>query len=141
MTNYYFAYGSNMTESQIMFRCPDSTFIGITKLINKSFYIDARGVASIKNKPESHVYGAVWTLSHNGLCNLDTHEGYPSLYIKNYYNVLVNDKLLNVLVYESTTLESGIPRVGYLEKIIQSAQKLNFSDDYISELSIWLNQE
>lgn len=118
MTNYYFAYGSNMTESQIMFRCPDSTFIGITKLINKSFYIDARGVASIKNKPESHVYGAVWTLSHNGLCNLDTHEGYPSLYIKNYYNVLVNDKhskcaCLRINNFRKRYSASGVFRENY----------------------------
>ena len=125
MTNYYFAYGSNMTESQIKFRCPDSTFIGISKLNNKSFYIDARGVASIKDKPESYVYGAIWTLSHNDLCNLDTHEGYPSSYIKNCYEVIVNGKILNVIVYESTTLESGSPRVGYLEKILQSALKRN----------------
>lgn len=130
-----------MAESQIKFRCADSGFIGISKLNNKSFYINARGVASIKDKAESYVQGVVWALSNRDVKSLDAYEGYPSLYIKKYYEILINDRAVNILVYVSTNLESGNPIEGYLEKIIKTAQALSFDNEYILELYTWTSQD
>lgn len=137
----YFAYGSNMAESQIKFRCADATFMGVSKLNNKSFFINAKGVASIKDKAGSYVQGIVWALSNNDVQSLDAYEGYPNSYIKIYYEILLNNKVLPVLVYESTNLEIGNPREGYLEKIIKTAQTLSFDNGYISELCTLMNQD
>ena len=46
--NLYFAYGSNMDMQQMRSRCPSARFIGLSNIKNFEYYIDKRGVASLR---------------------------------------------------------------------------------------------
>ena len=48
---------------------------------------------------------------------------------------------LKALVYIARDTSNGAPRGGYLEKIIQAAQKNHFDSDYISSLNGWFSNE
>lgn len=75
----YFAYGSNMSKSQLTRRCPSAKKLSLAYLDGYEFVFNRRGshrpggVASIveTNHPGSRVYGVVWELSQPDILILD----------------------------------------------------------------------
>ena len=49
----YFAYGSNLSLTQMTFRCPGSTMIGIALLRDWTWIINTRGYANVIQNPSS----------------------------------------------------------------------------------------
>ncbi|KAF2834145.1 hypothetical protein M501DRAFT_903489, partial [Patellaria atrata CBS 101060] len=78
----YFAYGSNLSFSQMARRCPQSRFIGRARLRNHRFQINERGFANVVADPTAYVDGVCYRLvgSDEGL--LDLAEGVPTAYQK-----------------------------------------------------------
>ena len=83
---YYFAYGSNLNQKQMLERCPDSKprFIATLpnyKLVFVGWSRQRRGgVASIKPFRGEKVLGAIYEVSDRDLRQLDSKEGYPDNY-------------------------------------------------------------
>jgi len=108
---YYFAYGSNMNIEQMSYRCPDAVPIGSAVLMD--YIVVERQYADIERKPGALVNGLLWEISDKSLRALDRYEGYPKFYIRYNVDVMLNDCVLNAIVYEMTESakreRSGLP--------------------------------
>lgn len=127
----YFAYGSNMDVEQMLERCPDAKEWPVVELSDYEFFIDARGVASIREKEGKTVWGVVYEISQADEQKLDQREGVPTRYTK----VLLPE--IECFAYTSTSPQGDKPRDGYLEKIIRAAEAHHFPEAYINELKSW----
>jgi len=93
---YYFAYGTNLNQRQMLERCPDSQPKFVATLPNyKLVFVGwsrqwRGGVASIRPFRGEKVLGAVYEVSDRDLRRLDSYEGYPRSY--NRLNVTVFDE-------------------------------------------------
>jgi len=97
---YYFAYGSNLNQKQMLERCPDSKPRFVATLPNyKLVFVGwsrqwRGGVASIKPFRGERVPGAIYEISDRDLRRLDSCEGYREGYPGDYnrLNVTVFDE-------------------------------------------------
>jgi len=98
--------------------------------------INSRGVATIVPDESSKVSGVVWKISDMDELRLDHFEGVKAgAYLKNEIAVSLGDKRKRkALVYVDKVYDSGIPREGYLEKIICGARYFGLGRKYISNL-------
>jgi len=93
---YYFAYGSNLNQRQMLERCPDSKPVFTASLPNyKLVFVGwsrqwRGGVASIRPFRGERVPGAIYEVSDRNLRRLDSYEGYPRSYTR--LNVTVFDE-------------------------------------------------
>lgn len=129
----YFAYGSNMSKEQMAEpdRAPDATKVETATLSNYEFFIDARGVASIREKQGKEVLGVVYEITETDEKKLDVKEGFPKYYIKKEL------PMLNAFSYIDQTTDEGEPREGYLERIIKAAKDNDLPSSYVQELGSW----
>jgi gamma-glutamylcyclotransferase (GGCT)/AIG2-like uncharacterized protein YtfP len=98
---YYFAYGSNMNDEQMAFRCPGAEKIGYGVL--EGYRIVERLYADIEKCNEQKVDGLVWILTKDHLSSLDKYEGYnanPRRYDRHNVSVLVDGKTYDCIAYE-----------------------------------------
>ena len=139
----YFAYGSNMEEAQMAFRCPGSTSLGIAWLTNHRFIINDRGVASIVESEGRVVYGLLWDISETDERQLDRYEGVrKGFYRKSTVSVGVQEnQTVDALVYVASSNEHGKPRPGYMERIIRAAKDLGVPTQVLEEFKTWLEIE
>jgi hypothetical protein len=134
--NLYFAYGSNMDMQQMKTRCPSAKFVGLSNIKNFDYYIDARGVASLRPKVGATAYGILWDIRDpDDWQKLDYYEG---VHHDNYRRHYIQDEDLagdqRCAVYISTTASVGEPRHNYQEKIVRSVYKLK--DHLLNEYDI-----
>ncbi|KAK0737396.1 hypothetical protein B0T21DRAFT_347767 [Apiosordaria backusii] len=87
----YFAYGSNLWLDQMARRCPSSAYIGLGRLRNYKWFINARGYANVARSPTfldeppseaDEVWGLVYRLTPEDEKMLDLNEGVPYAYEK-----------------------------------------------------------
>lgn len=136
----YFAYGSNMDESQMAHRCPTAKLVGRARLDGYKFIINNRGVASIIKSDDSFVDGILWSVFPDDEKALDRYEGISSnFYFKTEITLesLRTGEPCSAIVYIASTNSFGQPRPGYLEKIIRAAEKFKFDAKYCAELKKW----
>lgn len=136
----YFAYGSNMDESQMAQRCPSAKLVGRARLNGYKFVINNRGVASIIKSDGKYVDGILWSVFPDDEKALDRYEGLSSnFYFKTEITVEINQtgEKCPAIVYIASDNSFGQPRPGYLEKIIRAADKFNFDSKYSAELRTW----
>ena len=134
----YFAYGSNMNEDQMNTRCPKSKALAIGTLSKHKFLINSRGVATVIPDENHSVFGVIWLLSPGDEISLDYYEGVKE---KVYYKKSIRVRVLNdqfpALIYIANDVVSGVPRQGYLEKVIEGAQTFNANQEWVQELRNW----
>jgi len=122
----YFAYGSNMDMQQMNTRCPSAKFVGISNIKNFDYYIDDRGVASLRPKVGATAYGILWDIRDpDDWRRLDFYEGVRHDYYRRHYiqdEDLAGDQ--SCAIYISTTATTGNPRPGYQEKIVNAVYNL-----------------
>lgn len=117
----YLAYGSNMNQTQMAFRCPTARVVGTGEL--KGYELLFRGmregaVATVEPKEGGTVPVLLWKIRQADEKALDRYEGYPRLYGKEMLQVEVNGKAMSAMGYVmSPGYEFGIPSVGYAETI------------------------
>ncbi|KAK2008104.1 hypothetical protein LZ32DRAFT_540653 [Colletotrichum eremochloae] len=95
----YFAYGSNLSPTQMALRCPSSVPVGMAHLAGYTFIINSRGYANVvRTAPEndasappmeSGVYGVLYILPATDEATLDRCEGVPYAYQKHDLPVTV----------------------------------------------------
>jgi gamma-glutamylcyclotransferase (GGCT)/AIG2-like uncharacterized protein YtfP len=93
----YIAYGSNINLQQMAFRCPTAKPVQTAML--KGFELQFKGVATIAPKENSQVPVLLWTLTPQDERNLDKYEGYPNFYRKEVYEITLNGKSYEAMVY------------------------------------------
>ena len=122
----YFAYGSNMNQEQMEYRCLNSRPLGKVSLLGYRFIINSRGVATIIPHNYSTVYGVLWLINLKHELTLDYFEGVKKkIYFKKYcYITYLNQRVLS-LVYIAFNKVIGNPRKGYLEKVIDGEKSFN----------------
>lgn len=139
---YYFAYGSNMCEKQMLRRCPQAQLHSIGKLRDWEFMINERGVATL-TKGDKWVWGVVYLITSVDLAYLDVYEGVKiGRYGRFYLPVEAvdekdNRKLQTCIVYIDPSFEVGMPKRDYLERVISGAKQHGLPRRYIKQLKRW----
>ncbi|KAH9995002.1 hypothetical protein F4779DRAFT_200492 [Xylariaceae sp. FL0662B] len=97
----YFAYGSNLSTTQMHQRCPQSVPVGLAHLAGWNWIINERGYANIvqdapstaeqqgtgTSAPDNGVYGLLYRLHPDDEAALDAVEGVPWAYEKRFLDV------------------------------------------------------
>lgn len=106
---YYFAYGSNMFMGQMLRRCPKAQYVKREVLNGFQFFINKRGVASIRKKKGSKVIGDYMEdkLLLRSL-SLDMYEGVNSGFYKKFYiEISIGGENRKVLIYVDLSKGEG----------------------------------
>lgn len=101
-TEYYFAYGSNMSRRQMRHRCPRATYMGAALL--SGWALAERMFADIDRKRGNVVHGIAWKVTPSDVRALDSYEGVScGLYEKTYVYITLEDGTnVRALVYTET---------------------------------------
>lgn len=126
----YIAYGSNMSQEQMAFRCPEARLVG-TGYIEKArleFYLHAT-VEPTRRKAD-RVPVAVWEISKKDEQSLDRYEGCPNYYIKQECLVSMNDGTrIKGMIYLMNIIRTQPPTMGYYEGIRSAYNELGLSSE------------
>ena len=135
----YFAYGSNMNQKQMNYRCPEAFPVAIGRLPRFKFLINSSGVASIIESELDDTLGVIWQISQTNEKTLDRYEGVAkSIYKKIILTADVEDDKVSCLCYQALNNKYGIPREGYLEKVIEGAKSFSLDREWIDQLNSWV---
>lgn len=85
----YLAYGSNLDEAQMAWRCPDAKVVG--KAVLKDWKLVFKVHATIEPCKGFEVPVLVWEISDSDEASLDAYESYPAYYEKQNLDVTVTD--------------------------------------------------
>jgi gamma-glutamylcyclotransferase (GGCT)/AIG2-like uncharacterized protein YtfP len=134
----YFAYGSNLDESQMVSRCPGSRVISPGCLHNYRLdftWFSSRwscGVADVVESKSGEVWGLVYQVTEQDLEALDRYEGFPSAYDRFQATIdAIDGEYRGVWVY--TVYDKGSfrpPSREYLDIIRSAAEQYTFPDHY-----------
>lgn len=105
----YFAYGSNMSLTQMAGRCPSSTFEGKGRLLGYRWQINERGVGNIIESRDEYVEGVVYNIDRDNKRQLDRNEGVG----KGYYRA-------EKLGIRFTPLKHHGSKTGYVAKKLET---------------------
>src|SRR6478736_3987821 len=95
----YFAYGSNLSVTQMAERCPDATDPRPATLADHDWLINERGVATVEALDGGQVHGVLWQISDRDLTVLDSAEGVPVRYRRDRLTVQTADGPAEAWVY------------------------------------------
>ena len=133
-TQYYFAYGSNLSKEQMAIRCPESKYYASGTLSGYSWLINTRGYASIKPSNSDFVLGEIFTLSQQDVDYLDIYESVEEgMYLKSDLSVETSKGTIDCLVYIASDSTPGIPQEEYIERINLGIKSANLPDDYVQK--------
>ena len=116
---FYIAYGSNMNLEQMAYRCPDSKVICNGKLNGWKLVFNVHADV-IKGNEHDAVPVVVWNIADKDWYRLDMYEGYPSYYVKEIVNVMLdNGEIVEAIVYVMADNRKGFckPFKDYFECI------------------------
>lgn len=102
MTKLYIAYGSNMDEEQMRYRCPDAKVTGTGTVEGYGLLFKGgtdHAYATIEPEKGSSISVLVWEISERDEQRLDRYEGYPKFYYKKNICVEVNGEQKKAMVY------------------------------------------
>ena len=116
----YISYGSNMNLSQMDYRCPNSYVVCNGRLKGWKLVFNVHADIIRTDNKEDFVPVVVWNIADSDWKNLDMYEGYPSYYIKETVNVILdNGKTEKAIVYVMANNRKGVcrPTKSYFECI------------------------
>ena len=139
---YYFAYGVTLDEEEMLFRCPDSRFVGNGILENYRFIINELGDPTVIRDDSAGVYGVVWDIHENRLKDLDHwEEADNAIFTREMVPIsLYNITLENVFIYIAVNSTPGRPRTDYMDTIIAAGTEYCFPPEYIDHLRTWADK-
>lgn len=106
----YLAYGSNMNLEQMAYRCPNSKVVCNGKLKGYRLVFNIHADVIETGNDSNIVPVVVWDIvSDKDWDMLDIYEGYPSYYIKEIVNVILdNGESKDAIVYVMANDKKGI---------------------------------
>lgn len=131
MKRYYIAYGSNLSESQMAYRCPTAKVVGTSILNDWRLLFD--GPASIEKYEGYKVPILIWEIQPEDEKSLDRYEGYPSYYRKEMLDVEANGKTINAMVYIMNTNKEHIPSDYYYRVLEQGYERFGFDKNILEQ--------
>lgn len=137
----YIAYGSNMVEEQMAYRCPNARLIGTGQLPNHrlEFYLHATVKRSRAHGASVPV--AVWEINEEDEKNLDHYEGFPKYYTKHKRKVVMDDgSQIEGMVYIMNMIRPLIPHASYYNGIRDAYVKLGIGSEIKRVLEPALNR-
>lgn len=136
---YYFAYGSNMLPRQMHERCLAAQEAGAGTLYGWGFLINQRGVATIRKDANTVCHGGVWRISRFDEWQLDQFEGFHSgCYEKAALPVQLRDGcFVTALTYIDRRQAHGMPRDGYLLRVLGGAVHFELPNEHLEDLLSW----
>jgi hypothetical protein len=115
--------------------CPGATRVGPAVLPGYRFGIARAGYGTARPDSGSVVRGILWRLTPGDEAALDRFEGVPQgLYYKDTLAVSGEGREQKAMLYRASDPAPGTPVAGYLERIIEVAESLEFPADYVDEL-------
>ena len=126
----YIAYGSNMVQEQMAFRCPNAKLIGMGYLPNHrlEFYLHATVERSRAKGPGVPV--AVWEIDEEDEKSLDRYEGFPSYYTKHKRKVQMADgSQIEGMVYIMNLIRPYPPHKEYYHGIRKAYEQLGIGKE------------
>ena len=126
----YIAYGSNMVEEQMAYRCPNARLIGMGQLPNHrlEFYLHATVERSRAHGASVPV--AVWEIDEEDEKNLDHYEGFPKYYTKHKRKVVMDDgSQIEGMVYIMNMIRPEPPTESYYNGIRKAYIKLGLRSE------------
>ena len=131
----YIAYGSNMVEEQMAYRCPNAKLIGTGQLPNHRLEFYLHATVERSRAHEAGVPVAVWEINEEDEKNLDYYEGFPRYYTKCKRTVLMDDgSRIEGMVYIMNMIRPLIPQASYYNGIHAAYQKLGLNSEIKSVL-------
>ena len=118
---YYIAYGSNLNQGQMSYRCPGATPVG--KITLKNHRLMFRGApgnthATVEPAEGYTVPVIVWKISQQNEMSLDHYEGVPRYYTKEYIPLLIDGDPHDALIYiMAKGNPTGAPSKYYYEAV------------------------
>ncbi len=137
-TKLYIAYGSNMDENQMAFRCPGAKLRGVSEIggYRLIFKGSKTGAYATIEKEERHkVPVVVWEIEPTDEHSLDRYEGFPTFYYKEWMELDLDGEKIQGMVYMMDqdrklgqpsyhyykTLEDAYERFGFDKGILEKA--------------------
>lgn len=109
----YFAYGANISQEAMSWRCPQAEALGAFEL--RDWQLEFYSHATIEPTKNSSVHGVLWMLTDECERALDAFEGYPTYYTKRSW---YQDGHW-FFFYEMAGYKQGLPSEGYIRGIVE----------------------
>lgn len=126
----YIAYGSNMVQEQMAYRCPDARLVGMGYLPSARLEFYLHATVERSRSKDAQVPVAVWEISEADEAMLDRYEGYPSHYIKGERTVrMTNGSEIRGMIYLMNQKRVAPPTRDYYEGIRRAYLALGFRSE------------
>lgn len=130
----YIAYGSNMSVNQMAYRCPSSKVVCNGKLQGYRLVFNVHADIIKTDNENDIVPVVVWNIADKDWKMLDMYEGYPSYYVKEIVNVILEDgRTEKAIVYVMADNRKGIypPASSYFNCIVKGYMDNGINTDYL----------
>ena len=121
----YFAYGANMNQENMAWRCPLAS--NPRPYVLQDWQLKFYTHATVEYSPGDSVWGILWDITRDCERSLDAFEGFPVYYTKRTWRQ-DRDKLF---FYEMASYREGTPSQGYIEDIRQVYRYFNQPFDHL----------
>ena len=126
----YIAYGSNMSQEQMAFRCPNARLIGTGYLPNHQLEFYLHATVERKREASPGVPVAVWEIDAEDEKRLDRYEGFPTYYIKHQATVHMDDgSRIKGMLYLMNTFHGNLPAQSYYNGIRDAYEVLGLGSE------------
>lgn len=130
MGKKYIAYGSNMDEEQMAYRCPTARLLGTAEIYGYELLFKGSltgAYATIEPKAGGTVPVLVWEIGEVDEKHLDYFEGYPTFYYKKNLMVSVNGREETAMAYIMDERRNlGLPSQYYYDVLERAYRKFDF---------------
>lgn len=147
LEEYYLAYGSNVSQSEMASRCPSAEFVGVTRLFGNKLTFKGHGVGYLTTEPndDMYTYVAVYKVTPQDKAFLDQYEGYPNLYTIKHATVKIDGVECKAFYYEMNDVvtiqyQDGESGYGYTEIEMPKASYIQRCAKGYKEVYIPLHQ-
>ena len=121
----YIAYGSNMVQEQMAFRCPDAKLIGTGYISGARLEFYLHATVEKTGDKRNRVPVAVWEINDSDEKRLDRYEAFPSYYLKEQWAVRMDDgSEIEGMIYLMKAVQYAPPSKSYYQGIEDAYRKL-----------------
>ena len=125
MSKLYFAYGANMNQDNMAWRCPAAT--NPRPFVLRDWRLKFYTHATVEFSPGDSVWGILWDITPDCERSLDAFEGFPVYYTK---RTLRQDRQ-RLFFYEMASYREGQPSANYISDIRSVYRYFNQPFDHL----------
>jgi len=129
-TKLYIAYGSNMDEGQMAFRCPGAKLRGVSVIENYRLIFKGSktgAYATIEKEEGQKVPVVVWEIEPTDEHSLDRYEGFPTFYYKEWMELdLDGEKVQGMAYMMDQDRKLGQPSYHYYKTLQDAYERFGF---------------